>query len=223
MHHKNKLKDAAHDLRFLLNRAYPKKNALNFVSNRYLLSKNERNYLSRAIFSDEVIKERSSKIISTEEMENELLVVDGYNVLITMETICRGDYGSLIWCDDGIIRDLNAVFGKYKFNEHTENALNYILSLIAPYNPLMVEFFYDKQVSFSGRLGKLTAELMEFHRIYGEAVLRENVDFEIIKLARTRNAVVLTSDGPIIDKVSKIMDLPSYTLKRGHYNMERNL
>ncbi len=223
MHNKNKLKDAAHDLRFLLNRGYPKKNALNFVSNHYLLFKNERNYLYRSIFSDAVIKERSTKIIPIHEMENELLLVDGYNVLITMETLCRGDYGSLIWCDDGIIRDLNAVFGKYKFNKHTENALNYILSLIAAYNPLMVEFFYDKQVSFSGRLRKLTAELMEFHVIDGEAILRENVDFEIVKLAQTRKGVVLTGDGPIIDKVSKILDLPSHTLKKGHDNIERSI
>ena len=38
------LNNAAYDLKFLLNRGYRKKGALNFVSNKYLLNKDERNY-----------------------------------------------------------------------------------------------------------------------------------------------------------------------------------
>ena len=46
------LKDASYDLKFLLNRGYRKKIALNLVANKYLLDKNGRNYLVRKVFSD---------------------------------------------------------------------------------------------------------------------------------------------------------------------------
>lgn len=210
---KDKLQDASYDLRFLLNRSYRKKNALNFVSNKYLLSKNERNYLSRSIFSDIEIKSRMDKITDISEIEDQILIVDGYNVLIGVESICKGDYGSLILCDDGILRDLNAVFGKYKFNEYTKRALNYILSSLGKYRPLTIIFFYDKQVSFSGKLAKLTHKLMAFHKINGEAVLSKKVDFEMVKLASAQNGIVVTGDSAVIDKVRRILDLPFYILK----------
>ncbi|MGZ7118375.1 MAG: DUF434 domain-containing protein [Methanobacterium sp.] len=222
MQNKIKLDDASYDLRFLLNRGYRKKNALNFVSNKYLLSQNERNYLARSIFSIIEIKSRSSKIMDVSEIENHFVLVDGYNVLITMETICRKDYDSLIWCDDGIIRDLNAVFGKYKFNEHTEKALKNILSLMDKYHPLKIKFFYDKQVSYSGELARLTNELMEFYGINGEAVLSNNVDFEIVQLACTKKGIVATSDSAIVDKVSRILDLPFYFLKITDKSVKRS-
>ncbi len=57
----NKLNDARMDLRFLLNRGYRKKIALNFVGNHYLLNKDERNYLSRQIFSNVKSKNRKQK------------------------------------------------------------------------------------------------------------------------------------------------------------------
>ena len=38
------------------------------------------------------------------------------------------------------MRDVNAVFGKYKFKDNTENALNSIISLIRVYQPKMLKF-----------------------------------------------------------------------------------
>ena len=214
---KDKLRDASYDLKFLLNRGYRRKNALNFVSNKYLLSKHERNYLTRSIYSDLIAKSRMSKIVDISEIENQILLVDGYNVLISVESICKKDYDSLILCDDGIIRDLNAVFGKYKLNEYTKKALNYILVIISEYNP-KIRFFFDKQVSFSGKLAKITEELMNIYKIGGDTVLSSNVDFEIIKMNSIESCVVATSDSAIIDKVSRILDLPFYILQNKGVN-----
>jgi len=212
---KDILQDASFDLKFLLNRGYRKKNALNFVSNKYLLSKRERNYLARSIYSDLVIKSRMDKIVDITVIENQFLLVDGYNVLITVESICKKDYDSLILCDDGIIRDLNAIFGKYKFSEYTKRALDNILSIISAYNPI-IKFFYDKQVSFSGKLANMTEELINSYKIEGDTVLSSNVDFDIVKMDNIKNCIVATSDSAVIDKVSSILDLPFYMLqKRG--------
>jgi hypothetical protein len=209
---KNKLQDASYDLRFLLNRGYRKKNALSFVSNKYLLSKHERNYLARSIYSDFIVKSRIDKLVDISAIENQFLLVDGYNVLISVESICKKDYGSLILCDDGIIRDLNAVFGKYKLSEYTKKALDHILVIISAYNP-KIRFLFDRQVSFSGKLAKMTEELMNIYKIEGDAVLSSNADFEIIKIGNIKDCVVATSDSAIIDKVNRILDLPFYILQ----------
>ncbi|MGB9937934.1 MAG: DUF434 domain-containing protein [Methanobacterium sp.] len=214
-----KLKEAAYDLRFLLNRNYRKKNALTFVSNKYVLSLNERNYLGRSIFSNSIINSRKNKIINLPQIENKYILIDGYNVLITTESICRKDYNSLVLCDDGIIRDINAVFGKYKFNKNTEVGLNTILKLIEGYKPY-VTFFFDKQVSWSGKLAQLTKEIMVNMSIKGKAIVSENVDLDIIKAREPKNGIIATSDGIIIDKVDKVIDIPSIFLK--NMNIEIN-
>ncbi|WP_414469346.1 DUF434 domain-containing protein [Methanobacterium sp. ACI-7] len=208
----NKLKEAAYDLRFLLNRNYRKKSALTFVANKYVLSRSERNYLARSVFSKPVSNSRKNKIIDLPQIEDRFLLVDGYNVLITTESICREDYASLVLCDDGLIRDINAVFGKYKFNEYTEISLNSILKLVQEYDPHVI-FFFDKKVSWSGKLAKLTEEIILSMDLQGETVLSENVDFDIVKEGMAKNGIIATSDGIIIDKVENVIDIPSVFLK----------
>ena len=210
---KNKLKKAAFDLRFLLNRGYRKKGALQFVANKYVLNKDERNYLARSIFSDLISKKRQKKIIDISKIKGELLLIDGYNVLITVESLYNEDYDSIILCDDMIIRDLNAVFGKYKLNNTAEMALNKILDLISSYVPSYTCFFFDSPVSFSGKLAGLTKKIMEEHNIQGNVCLSKTVDTEIIKLSKLKNAIVATGDSVIIDKVDQVVDIPRYILE----------
>ncbi|OEC88084.1 MULTISPECIES: DUF434 domain-containing protein [Methanobacterium] len=223
---KNKLKRAAFDLRFLLNRGYRKKGALQFVANKYVLNKDERNYLARSIFSDLILKKRQEKIIDISKIKDVLLLVDGYNVLITVESLYHEDYDSIILCDDMVIRDLNAVFGKYKLNNATEMALNKILDLISSYGPSYTCFFFDSPVSFSGKLAGLTKKIMDGYDLPGNVCLSKTVDTEIIKLSKLKNAIVATGDSVIIDKVDRVVDIPRYILELNRDNLNwtcRNL
>lgn len=205
---KDKLQEAAYDLRFLLNRGYRKKGALQFVANKYLLNKHERNYLARSVFSNLKSVKRREKIVYISKIKDRFLLVDGYNVLITVESIYHEDHDSIVLCDDGVVRDLNAVFGKYKVSDVTEMALNSILSLINLYGPLYTCFFFDSPVSFSGRLAGLTKKLLEDYKLTGNVCLTKNVDNEIVRLSNVKNGVVATSDGVIIDKVDAVVDIP---------------
>lgn len=207
-----KLQNASNDLRFLLNRGYRKLMAINFVGNHYLLDKNERNFLHRTVFSQKKSLIRKGKVVPLCKIKENTLLIDGYNILITIESICL-DEDSIIISDDGIMRDVNAVFGKYKFKEITENALNSIISLIRVYQPKDVRVFYDKPVSYSGKLAKLTEGIMENLGISGKAETAVNVDFQLIKLSHQTGGVVATSDGIIMDKVDRILDIPCYIYK----------
>jgi len=214
MHIEDKrIEEAAYDLRFLLNRKYRKKNALEFVSNKYLLNKQERNLLSRSVFSRVKSAERKDKLLKIKDIRGKLLILDGYNVLITVESILRQDMDSVILCDDGVIRDLKAVFGKYKFNSSTEPALIYIFNLIAKFKPLEVIFFLDSPVSLSGKLAILVESIMDEKGINGEVKLSKSVDMDIKALAKGANVIVATGDSAILDKADKIVDIPRHILK----------
>jgi len=204
----NHLNRAAYDLKFLLNRGYRKKGALNFVSNKYLLNKDERNYLFRKTFSDSKALSRRGKIISMDAMIGKNIFVDGYNVLITSETILNHDYDSLVMCDGGVLRDMKAVFGKYRMDKGTEKVIILILKLINQYKPNCVNLLFDRPVSKSGELAKLTSSILKDLGMNGSAETQSNVDYELVKRSKLFNGVVATSDGVIIDHTDTVLDVP---------------
>ena len=212
MQPKGKLKDAAHDLRYLLDHGYKKKGAVAFVANRYLLGKRERNFLVRSVFSSQKSKDHKRKLVDIGRIKNKPLFVDGYNVLITTESIFD-KRDSIVPCDDGVLRDVNAVFGKYKLSETTKKALNEIMSLIKKHNPSSAEFFFDSPVSFSGELAGLTRKLMDAHGLRGGATVSSIVDAELVSLSAKTDGIVATSDSVIMDKVERVVDVPGYIFK----------
>jgi hypothetical protein len=210
---KESLKNAAYDLKFLLNRGYRKKVALNLVTNKYLLDKNGRNYLVRKVFSDKESRARTAKIVDINNINNKTVFIDGYNVLISVETIYKQEYDSLILCDDGILRDVKAVFGKYKTTSSTETALNYIINVLSPHKPACIYFLYDSPVSKSGELASHTDNLIKINGLNGAAVTHNNVDFELVKLSKDYGGIVATSDSAVIDKVDEVLDIPHWICK----------
>lgn len=210
---KKRLEDAAYDLKFLLNRGYRKKVALNLVANKYLLNRDGRNFLVRKVYSNEKITERLLKIVNIVNIRNKTVFIDGYNVLITVESISNHDYDSIIICDDGVLRDINAVFGKYKISSSTEVALNNIISILHQNDPACINFLYDSPVSKSGELAKLTNKLIKTHGLNGIAVTEKNVDFKLVKLAKKFDGIVATSDGAVMDKVKHVLDIPYWICK----------
>jgi hypothetical protein len=205
-----KLEEAIRDFRYLLNQGYPRKGALKFVGDHYLLKKIQRNYLYRTVFSKEQAENRKMKLVPLLDIKDKIVFIDGYNVLITLESICSGEKGLIVKGDDEVIRDIKAVFGKYKNNEMTKSVLIAFISLLKQYHPLTVRVFYDRQVSLSGELAKLTQEIMTMHGVQGSAETSENVDFQLVHLSRDLEGIVATSDGIIMDKVDRIVDIPSY-------------
>lgn len=207
------LDNASYDLKFLLNRGYKKKAAINLVANKYVLNKIGRNYLERKVFSDDKSRDRSHKIIDIDNITNKTIFIDGYNVLISVETICNCEYDSLVLCDDGVLRDLKAVFGKYKINSTTEKALDNVIRILKQHNPAYVYFFYDSPVSKSGELARITNSIIQINKLNGCAVTNKNVDFELVKQSKKYGGIVATSDGPIIDRIKNVLDIPNQICK----------
>ncbi|WP_321422318.1 DUF434 domain-containing protein [uncultured Methanobacterium sp.] len=204
------LKEAKKDFQYLLERGFPRTGALEYVGNHYLLGQTQRNYLNRTVFSREKIKSRKDKLILLSDVKGKDVLVDGYNVLITTETMFQGADNLIVNCDDGVTRDVKAVFGKYKRNETTEIALKSIISLLKLFKPKKVLFFYDSPVSLSGELAKTTKDILNSCEVPGDAQTSKNVDLKLVRLSHELGAVVATSDGIIIDKVDRVLDIPFY-------------
>ena len=133
--------------------------------------------------------------------------VDGYNVLITVESILGKK--RVVRCDDGFIRDLRAIFGKYRMGPWTSRALDVITGAVARAGPESVDFLYDKQVSRSGELAALTRKMLKRCRLRGDARTSAEVDREI-----RRFEVVASSDRAVIERAKAVWDITGEIIRR---------
>lgn len=126
-------------------------------------------------------------------------------MLITLENVLHHP-DTILESDDGVLRDTKAVFGKYRPHPDTASTLNTLISFLREAQVRRVDFFYDRPVSKSGELAKLTMEMMKRNQLPGNATTSPCVDRELAK--NSADTVVATSDGPLMDKVEKVVDLP---------------
>ena len=212
MKNERKLLEAAKDYKYLLERGYNKKSALRFVGERYLLNETERHILYRTIFPEKEATQRREKLVKESEVENNRLVVDCYNVLITVETMLKN--GIILKADNGYIRDISAIFRKYKITNLTEKALNLIIQAIKNLKPAEVIFIVDQPISKSGELAAKIRNLLEKNNIKGTAKTTKHPDKELTQTP----GIIATSDTIILDKVKKTFDLPAYIFKKHFKN-----
>lgn len=199
------LREAQEDLRYLLDRGYKKRVALDFVANHYKLKRKDRNYLARYVFSKSTIRRRKEKLVSPESLRGSKIILDGYNVLITVESILQGDF---FIAQDGFLRDSRGVFGKYKLNDETFKALRLVFKALKVLRVGFVKFYFDKNVSFSGELASIVRRLLKDYEIHGEVELSSNVDYNI--KSEAEDSVIATSDSAIIDKANRVFDIPFF-------------
>lgn len=202
-----KIKEAAYDLRFLLNRNYRKELAIDFISKKYSLNNFERSILYRGILKEGEAKLIKSKKINLEQLNNKRVIIDGYNVLNTIKNIQTNQL--VIRCDDGVIRDISEIHYGFKLDELSIKALNKIIKILNDLSINEAIFYYDSMVSKSGELASLTRKIMEKEKINGTAKAEKGIDSKIIK----EKGVVFSSDSIILLNIEKFFDFPEYVLK----------
>lgn len=202
-----KIKEAIIDMRFLLSRGYTRKSAAIFIANRYHLTKDERAILYRAVYDEKTIKRHGEKIVSPVFVNGRILAIDGFNVLITVESGLKGKV--LVECDDGFIRDVSAVFGKYVISDYTFRAIDLILTYLSNLNPQKALFFFDSPVSRSGDLASQVRFRLENYGVDGRAQAVKQSDIAVL----THGEVVATSDCVIIERADRVLDLAGHIVR----------
>lgn len=205
-----KVFEAAIDLRYLLERGYRRESALKLIVDKYQLSTNQRLLLYRAVYDSSTAANHKQKIITSDKIRGSKLAMDGYNVLITVESGLRG--GLLVLCDDGFIRDISAVHGKYRITNMTEKALSIILKAVQELKPAETNFFYDAQVSKSGQLASQVRRTLRSAGLTGSAYAVERADISTLDFGD----IVATSDSVLISKAEAVFDIAGEILKKNY-------
>src|SRR4030043_497288 len=198
------LQEAAEDFRYLLNREYPRKAALELVGNRYGLTFDELHLLHRGIFSSSDSKSRRKKRIFIEEIRNKDLAIDGHNILITIESGLSSR--PLILGDDGFVRDISGLSGSFKKTETTEKAIQLIINAIKKIKPRQTLFLFDSPISKSGELAREARNILKRENLTGDSIAVKVPEKMMIGFL----GVIATSDTAILDKSKKVVDLAGY-------------
>ena len=200
------------DLRYLLDQGYPRGSAVNFVSNHHRLPLRERHLIARCVFSKQEAVKHRQKIVRARTVRGKWLGIDGYNVVITLESILTSK--QVVRCDDGFVRDLRAIFGKYKASSATEHAIEEVLKVVAKARPSKVAVFFDKQVSRSGELAGKVRRGLEELGLKGDSRAVGGVDFRLRGFD-----VVASSDRAVIKRAKAVWDIPAELLRRKKANI----
>ena len=144
------LKNAVSDLSWLFSRGYTIISALKLVGDRYLLTSRQRMAVRRSACSDASLEIRRKKQIEPGSCSGKSLGIDGYNLLITIESAISG--GLILVGRDGCYRDLASIHSTYRRVEETIPALTAIMDHVSGLSVEHVDWFLDQPVSNSGRL-----------------------------------------------------------------------
>ncbi|MBN2111179.1 MAG: DUF434 domain-containing protein [Methanosarcinaceae archaeon] len=210
MQHLNReLTEAAEEIRYLLGREYPKSSAVRFVSDHHRLKGTQRFILSRNVLAPAIAASRRSKRLACTDMQDRDIAIDGYNVLITLESFLKNED---MWVgDDGFIRDTRGVFSNHINDSETYAAVDLLVDMMVSSSIRSVTILLDSQMSKSGELAALLRQKIEEVHIKGHVLTSRTVDNELKRVSA--DSVVATADGIIIDALEHVVDIPACVIK----------
>lgn len=201
-----KLKTAVYELSWLLSRGYAIHASNELVGDHHQLTSRQRMAIMRVVCADEQITKRQAKCLSISDLKDQTVVIDGFNLLITIETALGG--GVIFSCTDGCYRDLSSVYGSYKIVAETRTAIEYIGKTLEQGSPKKVIWFFDRPVSNSGRIAKLVCKIASEYNWPFEAEVTDSTDSLISKSAHT----IVSCDSAILERTKSWCNLASTTV-----------
>jgi hypothetical protein len=180
--------------------------SLKLVGDRYGLRERQRSAVSRSACSDQDRQRRKDHSIAVEDIKDQPVVVDGFNLIISVEAGLSG--GPLLVGVDECIRDLSSVHGSYRSVEETDRAITMIGERLERLAPSSVHWLLDQPVSNSGRLAARIGDVAARANWPWVVQVVFNPDPTIVASA----GVAITSDSSILDRVERWADFKSYLL-----------
>lgn len=162
--------------------------------------------IARVACADEQIVKRQAKRLSVTALKDQTVIVDGFNLLITIETALGG--GVIFNCSDGCNRDLSAVYGSYKIVAETRSAIECIGRTLEQASPKKVVWLFDRPVSNSARVAAVVREVAREQNWPFEVELTDSTDS---LLSKSRH-IVITCDSAILERTRSWCNLACITI-----------
>ncbi|MCK8600231.1 DUF434 domain-containing protein [Desulfoferrobacter suflitae] len=201
-----RLYQAASQFFYLQNQCYPRESALQWVGNRCDLTGTERELLQRGVFSQETALRRRAKRCAGSDWQQQLLVVDGHNVHITLESALLGRF--LLIGNDGALRDLAGQSAAFKFSQVSEMAMDLLFSFLGEFRPNRILFLFDAPLSRSGHMAEQYRRRLRSLGLAGEARTAPVPEHEF----PCREGVVASSDRAVLDASTAWLDLARWVI-----------
>lgn len=151
------LRQATRELCWLLSRGYAKPSALKLVGDRHQLAARQRTAVERCACADAKRRGREERRVGADALAGRNLLLDGYNVLTTIEVALGG--GVLLAARDGTYRDLASMHGTFRKVAETRPALEMLGRIGGTLGSAGWHWYFDRPVSNSGRLKQLIEDL----------------------------------------------------------------
>jgi len=205
------LQRACQELAYLRRRGFPLPSALKLVGDRYQLYERQRRALTRATSAAGGEAERAGRRLRGAAPPPAGLWVDGFNVIITLETALKG--GVLVSTLDDTIRDLAGIHGAYRTRPLTGRALELLAQDLSQrgWGEVPVRFLLDAPVSNTGRLGALIRARAEAAGLPWEVEVVPDPD-QILR-APPEGIVVASGDAPVLDACGPWLDWAGDTIR----------
>ncbi|MDD5011231.1 MAG: DUF434 domain-containing protein [Phycisphaerae bacterium] len=197
------LRQATVDYSLLLTKDYPQNAALKLVGDKFELTDRQRLAVMRSSCSDNRLAARLAKQIPPQGLAGQDIIIDGYNVLITVEAAKSGAF--LFIGRDGCVRDLAGMHGTYRKVTETMPAIELIDNCLRELKLKNILWLLDKPVSNSGRLKKIIESAVNW-----TVKLVNNPDTELIK----SDAVSASSDSMVLDGAKRWFNLAAYIISK---------
>lgn len=195
--------EASRDYKYLLDRGYKQKVVLDLVTSRYGLSSVERALLLRCVHSSQDVEAIRGKRV--ESVTHYPLIIDGYNVLLTIHSVLEGI--EVFLCDDGFVRDLRKSYRKGIELRMLENATELLKKELQELGPSSVTIVLDKNVSYSAHHADTIRNLVKNS---AEIILADKADMRVIG----GSGIIASSDYVVISRARRIYDLAGEIIKK---------
>jgi hypothetical protein len=195
------LVSATNDVCWLLTRGYAGLSSLKLVGDRYELEQRQRTAVSRCACSDSAKSRRTARRISIDNLVGQTLLIDGYNVLTTVEAALAG--GFILAARDGCYRDMASVHGTWRRVQETLPAIELIGRFLADRGVGECRWYLDRPVSNSGRLKRILLDLAAGRGWRWDVELVADPD----RILAAASQPVATADSAVLDHCTAWLNL----------------
>jgi hypothetical protein len=201
------LRGAVADLSWLFSRGYATVSALKLVGDRWSLTERQRQAVRRSACSDDARERRRAHHVTVDDIAGKVLVIDGFNVLTTVEAALGG--AVVLICRDATCRDIAGIHGNYRKVAETLPALEKLVTVLATLGVRQTRWLFDRPVSNSGRVRSLMLNMAAERSLDWSVELVDDPD----PLLSSSDEIVATSDSAILDAGPTWFNLARLTIE----------
>ena len=149
--------------------------------------------MERCAAGADCCRRRRQTAIERDQLQGETMVIDGYNVLLTLEAALCG--GLCLLGRDGVLRDLASMSAHYRRVDVTPGAIELLAKFFQRTGCAQVIWYLDRPVSNSGRLKRLILSTVANRTPAWRVDLTDRTD----NLLAQSPHVVASADSAVID------------------------